>query len=50
MTLDRVDELMASGPAVLAALVSALAGLVSFASPCVVPLVPGYHGEKQDEP
>ncbi len=42
MTLDRVGDLMASGPMVLAALVSALAGLVSFASPCVVPLVPGY--------
>jgi cytochrome c-type biogenesis protein len=42
MTLDRVDELMASGPVVLAALVAVLAGLVSFASPCVVPLVPGY--------
>jgi cytochrome c-type biogenesis protein len=42
MTLDRVDELMASGPVVLAVLVAALAGLVSFASPCVVPLVPGY--------
>src|SRR6478736_5312191 len=33
---------MASGPVALAFLVSALAGLVSFASPCVVPLVPGY--------
>jgi cytochrome c-type biogenesis protein len=42
MTLDRIDELMASGPLVLAVLFSALAGLVSFASPCVVPLVPGY--------
>ncbi len=42
MSLDQVDELMASGPVVLAFLVSALAGLVSFASPCVVPLVPGY--------
>ena len=42
MTLDEVDQLMASGPVVLAFLVSALAGLVSFASPCVVPLVPGY--------
>lgn len=31
-----------SGPVLLAVLVSALAGLVSFASPCVVPLVPGY--------
>jgi cytochrome c-type biogenesis protein len=42
MTLGRLDELMASGPVVLAALVAVLAGLVSFASPCVVPLVPGY--------
>lgn len=42
MTIDRVGELMASGPVLLAAFVSALAGLVSFASPCVVPLVPGY--------
>ncbi|MEB3069837.1 cytochrome c biogenesis CcdA family protein [[Mycobacterium] vasticus] len=30
------------GPLLLAVAVSALAGLVSFASPCVVPLVPGY--------
>lgn len=30
------------GPLMLAVAVSALAGLVSFASPCVVPLVPGY--------
>jgi cytochrome c-type biogenesis protein len=42
VTLDRIDELVANGPVVLAFLVSALAGLVSFASPCVVPLVPGY--------
>ncbi|MGV0850471.1 cytochrome c biogenesis CcdA family protein [Mycolicibacterium phlei] len=35
-------ELMTGGPVVLAFLVAALAGLVSFASPCVVPLVPGY--------
>ena len=42
MSLDQVDELMASGPVLLAFLVSVLAGLVSFASPCVVPLVPGY--------
>lgn len=33
-----------SGPLVLAALVAAVAGLVSFASPCVLPLVPGYLG------
>jgi cytochrome c-type biogenesis protein len=30
------------GPLVLAAPVAALAGVVSFASPCVLPLVPGY--------
>lgn len=42
MTLSEVDELMASGPVALAFCVSALAGFVSFASPCVVPLVPGY--------
>jgi cytochrome c-type biogenesis protein len=31
-----------SGPLVLAGLLALAAGLVSFASPCVVPLVPGY--------
>ncbi|MDT5082664.1 MAG: cytochrome c-type biosis protein [Mycobacterium sp.] len=41
-TLDQVDQLISAGPLVLAVAVSALAGLVSFASPCVVPLVPGY--------
>ncbi|MGV0836616.1 cytochrome c biogenesis CcdA family protein [Mycolicibacterium thermoresistibile] len=35
-------ELAAAGPLLLAFGVSILAGLVSFASPCVVPLVPGY--------
>lgn len=35
-------ELAASGPLLFAAGVAALAGAVSFASPCVVPLVPGY--------
>jgi cytochrome c-type biogenesis protein len=30
------------GPLILAVPVAALAGLVSFASPCVLPLVPGY--------
>ena len=32
----------ASGPLLLGLLAAAAAGLVSFASPCVVPLVPGY--------
>jgi cytochrome c-type biogenesis protein len=37
-----IDHLVASGPVLLALAISMLAGLVSFASPCVVPLVPGY--------
>ena len=40
--LDQVGDLVSSGPLLLALGVSALAGLISFASPCVVPLVPGY--------
>lgn len=32
----------AAGPLILAMLAAAAAGLVSFASPCVIPLVPGY--------
>ena len=35
-------EIAAAGPLQLALAVCLLAGLVSFASPCVVPLVPGY--------
>jgi cytochrome c-type biogenesis protein len=35
-------ETASAGPLLLALAVSVLAGLVSFASPCVVPLVPGY--------
>ena len=42
VTLNEVGQLMSAGPLALALAVSALAGLVSFASPCVVPLVPGY--------
>lgn len=34
--------LATSGPLLLAAAVALLAGMISFASPCVVPLVPGY--------
>jgi cytochrome c-type biogenesis protein len=37
-----LTELATSGPLLLAAGVAVLAGAVSFASPCVVPLVPGY--------
>jgi cytochrome c-type biogenesis protein len=35
-------EIAAAGPLLVALGISVLAGLVSFASPCVVPLVPGY--------
>ncbi|MBA0124615.1 cytochrome c biogenesis protein CcdA [Haloechinothrix sp. YIM 98757] len=40
--MDGVTELAISGPLLFAAAVALLAGLVSFASPCIVPLVPGY--------
>ena len=36
------SETVSAGPIVLALLAAAVAGLVSFASPCVIPLVPGY--------
>lgn len=42
MNPDQLDQLTAGGPLLLAMAVCVLAGLVSFASPCVVPLVPGY--------
>jgi cytochrome c-type biogenesis protein len=40
--VNSVTELAISGPLLLAAGVALLAGAISFASPCVVPLVPGY--------
>ena len=40
--MDPSTSLAVSGPLLLAAAVAVLAGAVSFASPCVVPLVPGY--------
>ena len=39
-----LSDQIASGALPLAVLVAALAGLVSFATPCVLPLVPGYLG------
>ncbi|MEU5779846.1 cytochrome c biogenesis CcdA family protein [Micromonospora lupini] len=39
---ETFEELARSGPLVLAIGAAALAGLVSFLSPCVLPLVPGY--------
>jgi cytochrome c-type biogenesis protein len=40
--MDASTSLAVSGPLFAAAVVAVLAGAVSFASPCVVPLVPGY--------
>jgi cytochrome c-type biogenesis protein len=39
---EGVTDLVTDGPLLVAAAVAALAGLISFASPCVLPLVPGY--------
>lgn len=39
-----MSDLVASGSMPIALAVAVLAGLVSFASPCVLPLVPGYLG------
>ncbi|MDN5916662.1 MAG: cytochrome c biogenesis protein CcdA [Pseudonocardia sp.] len=40
--MDASTTLAVSGPLLVAAAVAVLAGAVSFASPCVIPLVPGY--------
>jgi cytochrome c-type biogenesis protein len=36
------SDAVTTGPLLLGLLAAAVAGLVSFASPCVIPLVPGY--------
>ncbi len=41
---DPVGELIFGGPLLLALPIAVLAGLVAFASPCVLPLVPAYLG------
>jgi cytochrome c-type biogenesis protein len=41
---ETLARTVTSGPLLLALPVAVLAGLVSFASPCVLPLVPGYLG------
>jgi cytochrome c-type biogenesis protein len=55
--VGSVGEIVFSGQLILALPIAVLAGLVSFASPCVLPLVPGYlayvggftgPGEKRD--
>ena len=40
--MSSIGELVVSGPFLVAAALALLAGVVSFLSPCVVPLVPGY--------
>src|SRR6476660_3566247 len=40
--MPAVTDTVITGPYLLAALLSVAAGAVSFASPCVIPLVPGY--------
>lgn len=44
MTANPFAEIVLDGSLLLAAPVAILAGLVSFLSPCVLPLVPGYLG------
>lgn len=44
MVITGVGELITDGPLLVAVLVAAVAGLVSFLSPCVLPLLPGYLG------
>lgn len=39
---DTFANTVATGPLILGLLVCVLVGLISFASPCVIPLVPGY--------
>lgn len=41
---ESFAEIARGGPLIVAVAVAALAGLVSFLSPCVLPLVPGYLG------
>ena len=42
--MNSIGELIFSGPLLLALPVALAAGFVAFASPCVLPLVPGYLG------
>ena len=42
MSGESFGGIASSGPLVIAVGVAALAGLVSFLSPCILPLVPGY--------
>ncbi len=44
MMMNPIGELVMSGNLLFAIPIALLAGLVSFASPCILPLVPGYLG------
>ncbi|HEV7950505.1 MAG TPA: cytochrome c biogenesis protein CcdA, partial [Glaciihabitans sp.] len=39
-----MGEIVTSGNLIIAVPLALLAGLISFASPCILPLVPGYLG------
>ncbi|HEY0718142.1 MAG TPA: cytochrome c biogenesis protein CcdA, partial [Streptosporangiaceae bacterium] len=40
--ISGVQQLVFSGPLILAAPIAAAAGAITFISPCCLPLVPGY--------
>ena len=42
--MNPIGEIVAGGNLALALPIALAAGLVSFASPCILPLVPGYLG------
>lgn len=42
--MGAIDQIVVSGSLLIALPLALLAGLVSFASPCVLPLIPGYLG------
>lgn len=44
MVVSGLQDIVSNGQLLVASLIALLAGLVSFASPCVLPLVPGYLG------
>ncbi|MCU1508922.1 MAG: cytochrome c biosis protein CcdA [Glaciihabitans sp.] len=42
--MDGLQQIVLNGNLVIALVIAALAGVVAFASPCILPLVPGYLG------
>ncbi|WP_344215405.1 cytochrome c biogenesis protein CcdA, partial [Brevibacterium permense] len=41
---EQFSQIASSGPMLLAIPIAVIAGIISFLSPCVLPLVPGYLG------